>query len=197
MKALFLGVLCVAGTLATGALAGKNLIKDGSFETPLAPDGGLTRYTAGNAVGPWLVIGDSGSVDVFGKGFTYAGFDIVARKGNQQLDLTGASDSAMGIQQTIKTAPEATYTLTLSIGTVYGPDQGLGVASTVNILVDGAALTSFTNKAKKNGPAVQQWRKFSTQFVASGDKTTIAFMNGDPHDDTDNAIDAISVVRAD
>jgi hypothetical protein len=62
----------------------------------------------------------------------------------------------------------------------------------VDVLVDGAELVRIVAKGK-NGSDTQVWRKFSTQFVAQGTKTTIAFENGDPANDTDNGIDGVSV----
>ena len=50
----------------------------------------------------------------------------------------------------------------------------------------------FVVKGKKDSDT-QVWRKFSTQFVAGAAQTTIAFRNGDPANDTDNGIDAVSV----
>jgi hypothetical protein len=40
------------------------------------------------------------------------------------------------------------------------------------------------------------WQKFSTEFTAQNPTTTIAFINGDPPDDTTNGFDAISVKLA-
>jgi hypothetical protein len=60
------------------------------------------------------------------------------------------------------------------------------------VLVDGNQIASLTFNAKP-GPTTQQWRKFSTEFVATKLTTTIAFINGDPAADTDNGVDAVSM----
>jgi hypothetical protein len=184
----------ILAVLAAGPVCAANLIKDGSFEKPAVANGQLMRFSTGQSIGPWLVVGDSGNVDVFGPGFTYGGCSFVAKKGQQLLDLTGASDSATGVQQTIKTKAGTTYDLSLFVGSINASCID-GTTSTVNVFVDGAQIASFEYTAKKKG-TTSTWKKFSTQFQATQDSTTIAFINGDPAADTYNGIDGVVVEPA-
>ncbi|HEY3638695.1 MAG TPA: DUF642 domain-containing protein [Rhizomicrobium sp.] len=179
---------------ASASASAANLIKDGSFEKPAVGEGELTRYSTGQSIGPWQVVGDSGTVDVFGAGFTFGGCNFPAKKGKQQLDLTGASDSATGVQQVIKTRAGTTYDLSLYIGSINSSCID-GATSTVNVFVDGTQLTSFVYTVKKQG-TTSSWKKFSTSFQATQSSTTIAFINGDPSNDTYNGIDGVTVKPA-
>jgi hypothetical protein len=141
-------------------------------------------------------VGASGTVDLINSDFSFAGFTFPAKGGVQWLDLTGDTNTATGVQQTISTTTGATYSLTVYVGSVYNPNGPVGASSTVNVFINGQNIGSFTNNAKSGQPPVQQWRKFSTEFVASGASTTIGFINGDPANDTDCGIDKVSVVEA-
>ena len=169
-----------------------NLVRDGGFERPIVPDGGLTRFSRGQKAGPWKVVGAAGTVDIISTDFTFEGFTTPAKRGVQWMDLTGNTNSATGVQQRITTTPSATYLLTFFVGSAYDPTGQLGTSSTVHLLIDGSDVASFTFKAKP-GSTAQQWRKFSTEFVAATAATTIAFINGDPPNDTDNGVDVVSV----
>jgi len=176
------------------AVAGGNLIKNGSFESPTVPDGGGLFFSPGQSFKDWQVIGDSkGNVGVDSGNDVYCDHDFPAKKGIQWLDLTGNTDNgaATGVQQSIKTTPGSTYLLSLYVGNV--TDQGglCGISSTVNVLIDGVAFKSFTNS--RGGGIDQKWKRFSAQFVAANATTTIAFINGDPDGDADNGLDAVSV----
>jgi hypothetical protein len=190
--------IAVSSAILTGFAAGPvwaaNLIKDGSFEKPTVASGDLARFSNGQKIGPWVVTGANGNVDVFGPAFTYGGCSFVAKKGKQLLDLTGASDSATGVEQAIKTTPGATYDLSLFVGSI---DSSCidGATSTVNVFVDGTQIASFTYTARKAG-TTSTWKKFSTHFQATQDSTTIAFINGDPPSDTYNGIDDVVVEPA-
>jgi hypothetical protein len=197
LRKTFAGVALAFAFLAGFAaspVCAANLIKDGSFEKPIVASGDLSRFSTGQTIGPWLVTGDNGNVDVFGPGFTFDGCSFNAKAGKQLLDLTGASDSATGVQQVIKTQAGTTYDLSLFVGSI---NSGCidGKTSTVNVFVDGAQIASFVYKAKKKG-TTSTWKKFSTQFQATQDNTTIAFINGDPPADTYNGIDDVIVKPA-
>ena len=195
-RSTWFALIAIALAAHTGEARSANLVKDGSFEKPAVPVGGLTRFGTGSKIGPWKVVGASGTVDLINSDFSFAGFTYPAKSGVQWLDLSGDTNTATGVQQTINTTAGTTYSLTVYIGSVYDPSGPVGTSSTVNVLVNGQNIASFTNNAKSGQPPVQQWRKFSTEFVASGPATTIAFINGDPQNDTDCGIDKASVIQA-
>jgi hypothetical protein len=181
-------VLCSAN-----AWAGSNLIKNGSFETPPVGDGSYAVYSEGQAIDKyWSVIGAAGNVAIVSGDFTQNGFTFPAKKGVQWLDLTGTTNTPTGVQQTIKTKPGVSYTLSFYIGNVYNPGGIFGTTSTVDVTIDGSQVGAFTNKMG-NGKMAQVWRKFSTKFTAAGAATMIGFINGDPSDDTNNGLDAVSI----
>jgi hypothetical protein len=181
------GPLVLACAVAGTARAG-NLIKDGSFEKPVVPDGSYQGFNTGDSFSKWTVVGDAGNVAIISQDFSYC-VALPAKKGIQFLDLTGTSDSATGVQQSIKTTVGSTYSVTFYVGNIVGAGN-CGTTSTVNLVIDGVQVGSFTNR-KDGGQLV--WKKFSYPFTAQNATTTIAFMNGDPADDTANGLDAVSV----
>ncbi len=77
-------VVLVATAFGLAAMAGAqgaNLIKDGGFESPAVPVGSLTRFDTGDKIGPWTVVGASGTVDLISKSYTYDGFTFLAKAG--------------------------------------------------------------------------------------------------------------------
>lgn len=168
-----------------------NLIDDGSFETPVAPAGGLNRYQAGQKLGAWTVVG-AGVVDLLGYKFQYGGYTFTAFSGKQQLDLTGDTDNVTGVQQTVATTAGHVYTLSFYVGNVNDPGGGLGVSSTVDVLVNGKHQFTATN-SKSHKMATPDWEKFTYKLKATGAQTTLAFMNGDPSNDTYNGIDEVAL----
>jgi hypothetical protein len=195
LRVLFVcSVLPVAGLFSSaGALAAGNLIRDGGFERPIVPDAGLTRFFTGERVSKWKVVGAAGAVDLINTNFTFAGFSFPSKGGVQWLDLTGNSQTATGVQQTISTTIGTTYAITFFIGSVYNPGGPVGDTSTVNVLVNGEQIARFTNTARPTDNKTQQWRKFTTEFVADTTSTRIGFINADPGSDTDNGIDNVTV----
>jgi hypothetical protein len=181
--------------LGSNALLAGNLVRDGSFENPVVPNASFTLFSNGQTIDAhWTVVGATGNVAVVNGNFTQYGFTFPAKKGVQWVDLTGyLSNSATGIKQTISTVAGQNYALTFFIGNVYNPGGVFGTTSTVDLQIDGVAVASFTN-IRGQGTTALSWRKFSTDFVAAGTQTTIAFINGDPSNDNSNGIDAVSVV---
>lgn len=171
---------------------GSNLVADSSFERPIVPPGTFQEFTTGQSFSSWRVVGVFGSVDLIGDGFNQNGFTFPALCGKQFLDLTGRSQNATGVAQTIHTASGTNYSLTFSVGNVVNPGGPFGTSSTVNVFVAGVKVLTATN-ARGSGKTHIVWKTFSKSFMAHGTSTTIKFVNGDPPDDTANGIDCISV----
>jgi hypothetical protein len=182
-----------AGAIAcVPALAG-NLAKNGSFEKPVVPDGSYQTFNTGDSFKSWTVVGDAGNVAIVSGDFTYC-VALPAKKGKQWLDLTGTSDSATGVQTSVKTTPGSTYSIVFFIGNVVGSGN-CGTTSTVNLVIDGVPVGSFTNRAGQGSDKIV-WKKYATEFTAQNASTTIAFINGDPPSDTGNGLDGVSVTLA-
>jgi hypothetical protein len=192
-----IGIACALGTvlcLCNASAHGASLIKNGSFEKPAVPSGSFTSFSTGQNFDHWTVVGASGSVAIFSGTYAESGFTFPGKKGEQWLDLTGAgSNSATGVAQTISTTPGGSYLLTFFVGNIDNPGGMLGTQSIVKVLVNGSQVFSATNK-KGQGTTAQAWKKFSTTITAPSASTTIAFINGDPHSDGDNGLDAVSLV---
>jgi hypothetical protein len=191
MIALSIALTCAA---AAGARAA-NLIKNGGFETPPTAAGSFNLYNAGDTFAHWTVTGSGGNVATVSTTFTQNGYSFPAKTGKAWLDLTGTSNSAIGVAQTIKTSPGTAYTITFWVGNVVNPGGIFGTTTTVDVYAGSTLLTAATN-AKGNGSTKQIWQKFSTGFVAGAATTTLSFINGDPANDTNCGLDAIVVQQA-
>jgi hypothetical protein len=180
-------VLAALAFFASPVAAG-NLLLDGSFEKPVVADGTYQLFNTGDTFQNWTVVGDPGNVAIVNDDFSYC-VPLPAKKGVQFLDLTGTSNSPTGVQASVKTTPGSTYSITFFIGNLAGGGN-CGTTSTVNLMIDGVSVASFTSK--KTGDTLV-WKKFSTEFTAQNASTTIAFFNGDGPNDTANGLDAITV----
>ncbi|MBV9063189.1 MAG: DUF642 domain-containing protein [Alphaproteobacteria bacterium] len=180
--------LALSASLATIPANARPLVTNGSFEQPVVPDGTYQLFNTGDSFKGWTVIGDTGNVAIVSGDFSYC-VPLPAKKGKQFLDLTGTSDTATGVQTSINTQPGATYRITFFVGNIVGSGN-CGTTTTVNLLIDGVPAGSFTNR---RGGDTLNWKKFSTEFTAQNATTTIAFVNGDPPDDTGDGLDAVSV----
>jgi len=191
MRAALVGI--ILGSVSA-AFAQTNLIKNGSFERPIAPYQGYRTFSTGQTFSYWQVIGDPGSVNVMNGTFTSPPFySFPPMAGSQWLDLTGDRNTATGIAQTVETTPGTAYTLTFFVGNMYDPKSPYGLSSTVNVLVDGQQVFQATNSKGKVRTALT-WQEFTTTIVATLSQTTIAFINGDPSSDSANGLDAIRLV---
>jgi hypothetical protein len=185
----FLAVAALAGMGTSPALAA-NLVTNGSFEKPVVPDGSFDTFNTGDSFKGWTVVGAAGSVAIISSDFSYC-VALPAAKGKQFLDLTGYSNSSTGVQTTVATTLGSTYAISFYVGNIVGAGN-CGTTSTVDLVIDGVTVGSFTNKKGKDSATIV-WKKFSTQFTAQNSTTTIAFMNGDPPDDTANGLDGVMV----
>jgi len=189
MKRLcFVGLLVCVLALPNFAA---NLITNGSFETPIVPVGGFTNFLAGSSFSGWTVVGPSGTdVSIVSGSYVSNGATFPAESGVQWLDLTGyLSNNVEGVQQSAPTIPGHTYQLTYYVGNVTAP--GYGVASTVNISIDGVPTFSDTNSMIS--PTLLVWQQFTHTFTATGTTTVLDFLNGDPPNDNSNGIDNVMV----
>ena len=73
--------------------ASANLITNGSFETPVVPNGGFTNFPAGsNAITGWTVVGVDSAVT--NTNFTQSGIHFQAQDGIQFIDLAGITSNS-------------------------------------------------------------------------------------------------------
>jgi hypothetical protein len=186
-----LAAVALAALALPAAANARNLLKDSSFEKPLAPSGFWSLYSPGTTISAWHVVGATGNVALVSGTFSQNGCTFPADKGAQWLDLTGVSQTATGVEQTVRTVAGSRYTLAFSVGNVVNPGGIFGTSSTVNVLLNGSPLTTATYAG---GGTTQTWKRFSVSFTAPTTATTITFLNGDPPSDTDNGVDRVSLI---
>lgn len=192
LAALAVPLTVALTSIATCASAeASNLLKNGGFETPKV-GAGFKVFETGQTFPHWTVVGAAGNVGIVSKTFTQNGFSFPARAGKQWLDLTGLSQTATGVAQTVATTPGKSYLLSFSVGNVNDPGGIFGVTSTVDVLANGTQILSATNSMKPTAKK-QVWKKFTVRVEANSASTTLAFINGDPSNDTNNGLDALSL----
>ena len=184
------GVPTTSSTQSRQSIRLTSLFKDGGFEKPAVPSGSFQLFSTGQKFSKWAIVGANGNVGIVSGAFTQNGFDFPAKSGKQWVDLTGTTQTATGLSQTLATTPNAKYKLVFWIGNVYDPSGIFGVSSTVNVLVNGHQVFAATNSRKST---TQVWRQFSTTITATSSKTKIALINGDPANDTNNGLDDVQV----
>jgi hypothetical protein len=186
---VILGVLVL---VFAASAARANSIVNGSFETPLVPNGFFTNFLTGSTgITGWTVVGPEASI--VSTNYASFGFTFPAEDGNQWLDLTGdLTNSVEGVKQTFATTPGAMYNLSYFVGNQVNPGGPWGTTSTVDVLVNGTPIQTATNSMGAGG-TTQVWEQFTTSFLATSSSTTLEFLNGDPRNDNSNGLDNVVV----
>ena len=179
----------VASTGAASAVT--SLIKNGGFEKPVVPVGSFDLFSTGQTFSGWHVVGATGSVAPISGQFTSNGFTFDAKSGAQWLDLTGMSNTATGVAQTVPTSAGTTYHLTFWVGNIYDPQGPFGVSSTVKVFVNNVLKLTAVNSMQS--ASSQTWKMFTLSIKATSSQTKIAFINGDPSSDNTNGLDQVSL----
>ncbi|TFG85837.1 MAG: DUF642 domain-containing protein [Chromatiales bacterium] len=169
-----------------------NLVVNGGFEEPVVRKGGYITVNSGQAFTGWQVVG-TGSVSPISGDYTLSGIRFPAHAGAQWLDLTGpGTNAAAGVQQTVATEPGKSYELAFWVGNVAG--GSFGTTSSVEILVDGRSLGVALND--RSIPGQLGWGLFKMPVTATGNTTTLTFINRDARNDNSNGLDDVSLVPA-
>jgi hypothetical protein len=195
MKTPLLG-MAAALTLVTclsGGASAANLIRNGSFESPALASGFALFSTGSTALKNWKIVGAAGNLATVSGTFAQNGFTFPSKSGANWLDLTGLTNTATGIEQIVKTEVGKQYRLTFFVGNLVNPTGIFGSTSTVDVVIDDAEVFSAVNR-RLAGATQLTWKKFAVTFTADAVTTKIAFINGDPVNDTANALDAILLV---
>lgn len=173
-----------------GGNPANNLVDNGSFEQPTVGKGQYVTFNTGQSFPGWQVVGAPGSVSPISGDYAQNGIRFNAEQGQQWLDLTGpGSNSATGVQQSVRTQPGATYELVFYVGNVSG--GAFGTSSSIEVLVDGKSLGIARNDMVIKGQ--QAWKRATMTFTATAAATNIAFINRDPPTDNSNGLDNVSV----
>ena len=178
--------------LTTPAWASSNVIDNGDFSSPVEAVGSYSLVSTGTSITGWRVVGVAGNVGVMGGTFQQSGITFEPDHSSQWLDLTGSSDSATGVTQSVSTVAGTRYALQFAVGNVYNPGGIFGLRSTVAVLVNGQRVFTATN-SKGRGSSRQIWENFKTSVVAVSNATTLEFLNEDPLADSSNGLDHVSL----
>jgi hypothetical protein len=191
---MFKSMILAAAVLAVPASAA-NLIVNGGFENPPAPNAGYSQYFGGNSFGGWTVTG--ADVLVLDTNYNEPNVIFNAASGNNALDITGAGNTspADGVYQDVATVAGQTYTLRFLLGNADGSQNPVyTLPSSVGVSIDGGSVTTLTNAAVT--PLGINWATKYYSFTATGTTTRVAFSNTTPASPiTDNfaGLDAVSL----
>jgi hypothetical protein len=178
-------VLLVFATYSRG-----DLIINGSFESPVVPNGGFTNFLAGStAITGWTVVGIDTSV--ISTTFTQSGITFQAQSGSQWADLAGVTSNSMlsGVSQSVPTSIGTAYDLQFYVGSA--TDGVLFFPATIDVSIDGGARTSFTNLNAPNN--MLDWQQVSFSFIAQNANTNITLFNGGAPNNFNSALDNVTL----
>lgn len=167
---------------------------NGGFESPVVTPGSYQAFGTGSTFSGWTVVGAPGNVAIVSSTFSCCGFGAFnPHSGAQFLDLTGETNTATGVQQSMATNAGGQYSLSFWIGNIVDPRSLLGHTSTVKVTVDGASAI-FTN-ALGAGQNTIVWSQYFLNFAATSTSTVIAFENADPSWDNHNGLDDVALTQ--
>lgn len=139
-----------------------NLLQNGSFETPLAPNNSWSIF---NNVPNW-VISLSDGLEIW-RNFNGSGAGL-ASDGAQNVEMDG--NDATKITQSVATVAGATYELKFD----FSPRAGTGlVENNVDAAANGNLVVNVTGDGSANSANV--WTTHGGTFVAAGTSTAISF----------------------
>jgi hypothetical protein len=177
-----------------GQCGSQNLVQDGDFESPVVPSGTYETFATGGTLGPWTVIGPTGStVVLISNTASEFGYTYNAESGVQSIDLTAGSNYPAGLQQTVNLQANHRYTLCFWVGNINDPQYYGPPRSTVIVMINGQQALKATNKRGTRDSGAVNWKQFKKTFVASGGATTISFNNGGPGNDNYNGLDNVEL----
>jgi hypothetical protein len=172
-----------------------SLLADCGFELPVVAAGAYGDISMGGTIASWTVVGAAGDVDLVSTTFAQNGFLFASQEGVQSLDLTGLSNTATGVAQTVATTVGTAYDLSFWVGNLVDSTGLFGSTSTVDVLIDGAMVLAALN-ADGAGSTTMTWKKFTVPFTATSASTKVEFLNGDPASDNANFLDDVVLTAA-
>jgi hypothetical protein len=188
MKTLRLTIACWVALAATPALA--DLIVNGSFETPVVPNGFYTNFPGGSiAITGWTVVGvDSSVVD---GDFIQSGITFQAQDGEQWIDMAGVTSNASssGVTQSVPTTIGGLYELSFYVGSAQA--SPFFAASTVDLSINGGPRVPFHNSIAPSN--MLNWQQFIVPFVATSNSTNLTFYNGSASNNFLSALDNVVI----
>jgi uncharacterized protein DUF642/PEP-CTERM motif-containing protein len=198
-KLLRLFVILLAA-LGCARLAQANLLTNGDFELPQAPNGSFIQYAGGSTAIPgWTVLGNN--VILYSDSNPDVTYGIVAfnpESGLQSLDLTGSGNSGPtdGITQSVATVIGAPYVISFWVGAALSnngsPEYQLPGAVD-DLSINGGTEIPFSCVPTSSG--FDTWTGYSYQFTATSAITSISFYNGTTSAIGDAGLDNVTLTE--
>ena len=170
-----------------------------AFESPIVTHGNgfgiFDNVPSGNNFGPWTAVG-AGPSSVIRGDFTQQGITFQAQEGpgaqHQWADLAGeVSNNTEGFATTFATVALQKYNISFWVGNVVQSAGSFGNSTSVGLYVNGLKVFDANNTQGNNFSLT--WLHFDNEFVATGNSTTITFLNQDPSADFVAALDNVVV----
>jgi len=178
-------LLCAASLLP---LSAANIIYNGSFESysgspsPTASEAttlsdGFLGITEWDTLGPCEA---TNCLLLIGTLYTENAGQFEAQDGTRSVDLTGSGHAAFtgGISQAVNLSTGLSYTLTFWLGNMDDAAGNYGGASSLEVLINGVSMGTFTNSAST--PGLVNWAQRSLTFTATVDLNAITFRDATP-----------------
>jgi hypothetical protein len=195
-----LAALAALATVGLAVLAGcgdddddappKNLIVNGSFETPDIPPGVAAGMVGGWVtfyvpISGWTPANDNG-FDLMDNVIAAAGEVWQANDGDQFAELDAYANG--GVFQTVQTVPGREYVLRFA----YSPRPGVGADSNiVHVYFDNTLVGSVNGSGI--GMTGSTWSVYNFPFTAEGASTTIKFLAGGSGDGRGGFLDNVQM----
>lgn len=147
------------------------VITNGSFESPVLPNGTDATFT-GSQIPGWTIFG--GDVQIADTNYQ-EGATFKAQSGKQSLDVSGKTNNpGQGISQTVTTGINQVYHLSFYVGNMDYWNPTIGAV--IDLSINGGPPVSFVNSA--HTPGFYNWQQFTVDFTAISSSTTLTFTYG-------------------
>ena len=122
-----------------------NIIKNGGFESPAITPGSAQCENAGDSIGPWTVVSNSGHTNcivyILSTSYVESGGSLKfqAKAGGQSVDLSGSfNQGANGVSQLVRgLTTNTSYTISFFVGTQDNRYSGYNGPGVVDVLING------------------------------------------------------------
>jgi len=182
MRKVVAAILLATNVLVPTVVRPANLINDGGFESPTVSGGSCSKFTVGQAIGNWIVVGDEFGIGVRLTSGTFQanGITFNSHSGGRFLNLSSEGDQSAGVEQTVSTSSGKNYVLSFWAGSVFdstgdGVYGSYGTMSKMDVFINGVWLTSVAQPGVA-GSSSQSWNQYSVKFKATSNTTTVTIL---------------------
>lgn len=144
--------------------ASQNIVRNGSFERPVAPVGGILTFFGGQTFDGWRV--RHHSIDLIGEGY----WEHAA--GKQSVDLSG--NARGGIGQTLQAVAGQNYTLRFALA---GNPDGLPAMKTMRVIWEGIVVADLDFDTTGHSREDMGWTYYEFSVVANSSSPHLRFLS--------------------